>query len=85
MPQAKKPDNNQPVRVFGRWREVREIKSGGFGTTVEVEHLDYKKFAVVKIIKSEHYGDEYDDFVRRFKREIKILSNLNHPNICRLY
>ena len=85
MPQAKKPENNQPVRVFGRWREVREIKSGGFGTTVEVEHLDYKKFAVVKIIKSEHYGDEYDDFVRRFKREIKILSNLNHPNICRFY
>ena len=85
MPQAKKPDNNQPVRVFGRWREVREIKSGGFGTIVEVEHLDFKKFAVVKIIKSEHYGEEFDAFVRRFKREIKILSDLDHPNICRFY
>jgi len=79
----KKPANNAPV--FGRWQGVRLLESGGFGQTIEVKNLDTKKFAIVKVIKSDHYGDEYEDFVRRFKREMKFLSEMDHPNICRLY
>jgi serine/threonine protein kinase len=79
----KKPANNAPV--FGRWQGVRPIGRGGFGQTIEVKHLDNNKFAIVKIINSDHYGDDYHDYVRRFKREMKILSELDHPNICRLY
>jgi serine/threonine protein kinase len=79
----KKPANNAPV--FGRWQGVRLLESGGFGQTIEVKNIDTKKFAIVKVIKSDHYGDEYEDFVRRFKREMKFLSEMDHPNICRLY
>jgi serine/threonine protein kinase len=79
----KKPANNAPV--FGRWQGIRPIGRGGFGQTIEVQHLDNKKFAIVKIINADHFGDEYDDYVRRFKREMKILSEMDHPNICRLY
>jgi serine/threonine protein kinase len=79
----KKPANNAPV--FGRWQGIRPIGRGGFGQTIEVKHLDNNKFAIVKIINSDHYGDDYHDYVRRFKREMKILSELDHPNICRLY
>jgi len=79
----KKPANNLPV--FGRWQFVRLVKSGGFGQTIEVKHLDYeKKYAVVKVIKPDHYGDDYLDFVRRFKREVNFLKEMNHPNICAL-
>jgi serine/threonine-protein kinase len=61
------------------------VKSGGFGQTIEVKHLDYeKKYAVVKVIKPDHYGDDYLDFVRRFKREVNFLKEMNHPNICAL-
>ncbi len=83
MAAPKKPANNAPV--FGRWQGVRPIGRGGFGQTIEVKHLDNNKFAIVKIINSDHYGDDYHDYVRRFKREMKILSELDHPNICRLY
>jgi serine/threonine protein kinase len=79
----KKPANNAPV--FGRWQGIRPIGRGGFGQTIEVKHLDNNKFAIVKIINSDHFGDDYEDYVRRFKREMKILSELDHPNICRLY
>jgi serine/threonine protein kinase len=79
----KKPANNAPV--FGRWQAVRLLQSGGFGQTIEVQNLDTKKFAIVKVIKSDHYGDDYHDFVRRFKREMKFLEEMDHPNICRLY
>ena len=75
--------NNAPV--FGRWQFIRPIGRGGFGQTVEVQHLDTKKVAIVKIINADHYGDDYEDYVRRFKREMKILSEMDHPNICRLY
>jgi len=79
----KKPANNAPV--FGRWQGIRPIGRGGFGQTIEVQHLDNRKFAIVKIINADHYGDDYEDYVRRFKREMKILSEMDHPNICRLY
>ena len=83
MAAPKKPVNNAPV--FGRWQGIRPIGRGGFGQTIEVKHLDNNKFAIVKIINSDHYGDDYQDYVRRFKREMKILSEMDHPNICRLY
>ena len=86
MAAPKKPANKG--RVFGRWEEVRLLESGGFGQTIEVKHLDTEKYAVVKVIKSEHYGEDYEAFVRRFKREVKFLEDLkemDHPNICRLY
>lgn len=83
MATPKKPANNAPI--FGRWQGVRAIGRGGFGQTIEVQHLDNKKFAIVKIINSDHYGDDYHDYVRRFKREMKILSEMDHPNICRFY
>lgn len=83
MAEAKNPGNKAPV--FGRWQGVRLLESGGFGQTIEVEHLDYpKKFAIVKVIKPDHYGDDYEDFVRRFKREMNFLKEMDHPNICRL-
>jgi serine/threonine protein kinase len=80
----KKPANNAPV--FGRWQGVRLLESGGFGQTIEVKHLDTQKYAVVKVIKSEHLGEDYEAFVRRFKREATFLEELkemDHPNICR--
>lgn len=64
---------------------TRPIGRGGFGMTVEVKHLDTEKFAIVKVINSNHFGDDYDDYVRRFNREMRILSELKHPHICKLY
>jgi serine/threonine protein kinase len=81
----KKPVNNAPV--FGRWQGIRLLESGGFGQTIEVQHLDTEKYAVVKVIKAEHYGEDYEAYVRRFKREVDFLEELkemDHPNICRL-
>jgi len=78
----KKPANNAPV--FGRWQGVRLLDSGGFGQTIEVKHLDTEKYAIVKVIKSTHYGDDYLDFVRRFTREMNFLKEMDHPNICTL-
>jgi serine/threonine protein kinase len=78
----KKPSNKAPV--FGRWQGVRPLETGGFGLTIEVKHLDTEKYAIVKVIKPDHYGEDYLDFVRRFKREINFLKEMDHPNICRL-
>ena len=82
MAAPKKPSNKAPV--FGRWQGVRPLETGGFGLTIEVKHLDTEKYAIVKVIKPDHYGEDYLDFVRRFKREINFLKEMDHPNICRL-
>ena len=79
MAAPKKPSDKAPV--FGRWQGVRPLETGGFGLTIEVKHLDTEKYAIVKVIKPDHYGDDYLDFVRRFKREINFLKEMDHPNI----
>jgi serine/threonine protein kinase len=80
----KKPVKKDAL-VFGRWQAVRPLKPGGFGLTLEVKHIDTDKYAIVKVIHTKHHGPDYDDFVRRFNREMRILSELKHPHICKLY
>lgn len=80
--------------VFGRWEMKREISKGGFGKTYEVIHLDSPKnnsfYGVAKVILEKHKNsDEYQAYLNRFSREVKILAHLNdpegHPNICKIY
>ena len=68
---------------IGRFRVEKEIGRGGIGIIFQAEDelLDRKvalKFTQTKIWKAEENR-------RRFLREAKILSRLNHPGICRIY
>ena len=65
---------------MARYRDIREIGSGGFGTVYACRcDADGKTYAKKKLDKS---ADE--ESIKRFAREVRILSALDHPNIVRV-
>lgn len=70
-------------RLYGRYRTVKRIGSGGMGTVFLAERADgeYSQTAALKIIHP-HLAPEV--FHRRFLEERQILATLHHPGITKI-
>ena len=68
---------------IGNYRIVREIGRGGMGAVYLAERADaqFRQWVALKIIRR---GMDWDEIVRRFRRERQVLAALNHPHIARL-
>lgn len=68
--------------VLGQYRIVWPLGKGGMGQVYEVEHTTLGRRYALKLLP--------EDFVRspnaleRFKREAKVMANLEHPHIIRV-
>jgi serine/threonine protein kinase len=58
---------------------IKPLNSGAFGTVYEIEGDDNKRYALKELINLNTTNKE------RFAREIKILSQLNHPNVVKIF
>ena len=68
---------------IGPYRIVREIGHGGMGSVYLAERDDenYRQQVAIKLIKPGLGGEAIR---KRFRNEMQILADLNHPNIARL-
>ncbi len=64
--------------IAGNFRIQRLIGSGAMGNVYQAEQISLGKAVAVKILHT-HLTDD-DKLVRRFQREAKSASRLNHPN-----
>ncbi len=62
-------------------RVVREIDHGGFGVVHEVEDQKKKRWARKSFAPALRSGVERDKLQKRFAREVRVQSNIHHPNI----
>lgn len=62
---------------------LRSLGQGSFGKVKEALHVLTKEKLAIKILEKERIKKSED--LVRIKREMKILSNVNHPNIIQLY
>jgi predicted Ser/Thr protein kinase len=76
-------DENIGRSLDGKYRLDKRLNSGGMGTVYKATHLMLGKALAVKLIKADLPASP--DVVRRFQREAKAASNLNHPNIAPAY
>jgi tRNA A-37 threonylcarbamoyl transferase component Bud32/tetratricopeptide (TPR) repeat protein len=66
----------------GRWRIGRKLGEGGLGVVHEAEEIETGRKAAIKFLRP---GLDAGAFRRRFLKERRILSALEHPHIARLY
>ena len=61
-----------------KYKIIKPLNSGAFGTVYEIETDDNMRYAL-KEVKNLNITNKL-----RFEREIKILSQLNHPNVVKI-
>ena len=76
-------DENMGRTLDGKYRLDKRLSSGGMGTVYKATHLMLGKSVAVKLIKADLPASP--EVVRRFQREAKAASELNHPNIAPAY
>jgi eukaryotic-like serine/threonine-protein kinase len=83
---APEDDRVRPGDRIGSWNVLQEIGSGGMGTLYLAERIigdeaqSVRQLAAVKVIRARM---DAQLFTRRFRRERRILAQLNHPFIAR--
>lgn len=70
-----------PAQI-GEFRIIRKIGEGGMGSVYEAEQLSPRRTVALKMIRPDMRGHE---IVRRFRREIDLLGQLEHPGIARIF
>ncbi len=65
--------------VFGSYRLIRQIGSGGMGRVFIAEHTKLGRQVALKILRTEHTGNI--EAVQRFFAEARAVNRINHENI----
>jgi serine/threonine protein kinase len=66
-----------------RYRILRKIGSGGMSYVFAAEDEELAETVALKIIKPDFAED--DEFVTRFKREVRITRQIRHPNVVQVF
>lgn len=68
---------------LGSYVLLERLGEGGMGTVFKARHRTMARIVAVKVIRKERLG--HPEAVRRFRREIKLVAQLNHPNIVKAF
>ncbi len=76
-------DSTLDGKIFGNYRAVKQIGTGGMGSVYLAERIDgvFEQKVALKIVKP---GMNSEEIISRFEGERQILARLQHPNIARL-
>ncbi len=69
--------------VDERFKILRSLGEGGMGSVFLVEQLHMDRVCAIKFLHEDLAQDR--DYLLRFEREARILSELVHPNITRFF
>jgi len=73
----------QPQGQIGSYRLLKQIGEGGFGIVYLAWDEACGRVSALKITRDKVKDDEI--LLKRFKREIALMQDLQHPNLVRLY
>jgi len=86
-PPRQRRDPNRPLTegdlLLDRYKIIKLIGKGGMGFVYKAQEIGLDRHVAVKVFPPQFAMD--DNLVRRFEAEVKIASNLDHPNIVPIY
>ncbi len=72
-----------PGETVGPYRIIEQLGSGGMATVYKAYHAALDRYVAVKVLHPAL--KQTPQFFERFKREARIVANLEHPNIIPVY
>jgi eukaryotic-like serine/threonine-protein kinase len=73
----------EPGQIFSHYRIIEQLGQGGQATAYKAEDVRLQRLVVIKTLLPELAAT--DAARRRFEREARLASALDHPNICAIY
>jgi serine/threonine protein kinase/signal transduction histidine kinase/Tfp pilus assembly protein PilF len=70
--------------INGRYRVLEKIGEGGKSVVYKTRDLHHGRNVALKLMKDQATSTYIEDLIR-FKKQIQIMSNLDHPNIIKVY
>ncbi len=67
----------------GKWRVLSVLGSGGVSTVYKARSLADDRLVAIKVISAGRMRDE--ELIKRFMREARMTSRLDHPNAVKVY
>lgn len=69
------------LQELGQYSLTKKLGEGGMGTVYAASHRMLRRPTAVKLIR----GDQDEQVIRRFEREVQLTSQLTHPNTIMVY
>lgn len=78
------PPQDQPIELEG-YRLLRKLGQGGMSEVFLAENLTTHTQQVLKLMPTTAIDIDNDDTLQRFLHEFALISQIDHPNVARIY
>jgi len=68
--------------IAGRYRIIALLGKGGMGEVYRADDLNLRQEVALKFLPEEATSE---DWLERFRNEVRIARQISHPNVCRVY